>query len=156
MPRRREAGKRDILPDPKFNNKLVAKFINSLMYGGKKSTAEAIFYGALDIIQSKGNDQPVNVFKTAMDNVKPAVEVKSRRVGGANYQVPIDVAPERRTSLAIRWLIAASRARHEKSMMARLAGEFLEASQNTGASVKKREDTHKMAEANKAFAHYRW
>jgi small subunit ribosomal protein S7 len=156
MPRRREAGKRDILPDPKFNNKLVAKFMNCLMYGGKKSTAESIFYGALDIIQAKGNDQPVNVFKTAMDNVKPAVEVKSRRVGGANYQVPIDVAPERRVSLAIRWLITAARARHEKSMMARLAGEFLEASQNTGAAVKKREDTHKMAEANKAFAHYRW
>jgi small subunit ribosomal protein S7 len=126
------------------------------MYGGKKSTAEKIFYGALDIIQAKGNDQPVNVFKTAMDNVKPAVEVKSRRVGGANYQVPIDVAPERRVSLAIRWLIAAARARHEKSMQARLAGELLEASQNTGAAVKKREDTHKMAEANKAFAHYRW
>jgi small subunit ribosomal protein S7 len=156
MPRRREAAKREILPDPKFNNKLVAKFINSLMYGGKKSRAERIFYDALEIIAGKGHEQPVNVFKAAMDNVKPAVEVKSRRVGGANYQVPVDVAPERRTSLAIRWIIIAARARHEKSMDARLAGEFLEASQNTGASVKKREDTHKMAEANKAFAHYRW
>jgi small subunit ribosomal protein S7 len=156
MARRREAAKRDILPDPKYNNKLVAKFINNLMYGGKKSLAEGIFYRALDIIQTKGHEQPVNVFKAAMDNVKPAVEVKSRRVGGANYQVPVDVAPERRVSLAIRWLIGASRARHEKSMHARLAGEFLEASQNTGASVKKREDVHKMAEANKAFAHYRW
>jgi len=156
MPRRREATKREILADPKYNNKLVAKFINCLMYGGRKSLAEQIFYGSLDQIQKKGNATPVDVFKLAVDNVKPAVEVKSRRVGGANYQVPVDVRPERRVALAIRWLIGAARARHEKTMEGRLAGELLEASLNTGAAVKKREDTHKMAEANKAFAHYRW
>ena len=156
MPRRREATKREILADPKFNNKLVAKFINCLMYSGRKSLAESIFYGSMDKIQKKGGAEAINVFKAALENVKPAVEVKSRRVGGANYQVPVDVRPERRIALAIRWLIASARSRHEKSMQDRLAGELLEASQNTGAAVKKREDTHKMAEANKAFAHYRW
>jgi small subunit ribosomal protein S7 len=156
MPRRREAEKREILPDPKFNNKLVAKFINNLMYSGRKGVAENIFYGSLDQISKKGQPEPINIFKAALENVKPSVEVKSRRVGGANYQVPVDVRPERRMALAIRWLITAARARHEKSMESRLAAELLEASQNTGAAVKKREDTHKMAEANKAFSHYRW
>jgi small subunit ribosomal protein S7 len=156
MPRRREAEKRDILPDPKFNNKLVSRFISTIMRDGKKSLAERIFYGALNRMGQKGAEQPVNVFKTALDNVRPMVEVKSRRVGGANYQVPIDVRPERGTSLAIRWLVTAARERHEKSMEERLAAEFMEASQNQGAAVKKREDTHKMAEANKAFSHYRW
>ncbi len=156
MPRRREAAKREILPDPKYQNTLVARFINNLMYQGKKSTAERIFYDSLEFISKKGQDQPINVFKSAVDNVKPMVEVKSRRVGGANYQVPVEVRPDRSVALAIRWLITAARGRNEKTMVSKLAGELLEASQNTGAAVKKREDTHKMAEANKAFAHYRW
>jgi small subunit ribosomal protein S7 len=157
MARRREAVKREQLPDPKFGNKLVSRFINNLMYGGKRSTAEKIFYSSIDQIgeKLKGED-PINVFKTAVENVKPLVEVKSRRVGGANYQVPVDVRAERRTALAIRWLIGAARARNEKSMINRLAGEFMEAFKKTGTAVKKREDVHRMAEANKAFAHYRW
>jgi small subunit ribosomal protein S7 len=157
MSRRSSAVKREQLPDPKFNNKLVTRFINNMMFGGKKSTAETIFYGSIDQIaeKMKGED-PINVFKTAVENVKPLVEVKSRRVGGANYQVPVDVRAERRTALAIRWLIGAARERNEKTMENRLAGEFIEAFKKTGASVKKREDVHRMAEANKAFAHYRW
>jgi len=157
MSRRSSAVKRDQLPDPKFNNKLVTRFINNMMLGGKKSTAESIFYGSIDQIAEKlKGEDPINVFKTAVENVKPLVEVKSRRVGGANYQVPVDVRAERRTALAIRWLIGAARDRNEKTMENRLAGEFMEAFKKTGASVKKREDVHRMAEANKAFAHYRW
>ena len=157
MPRRNRAVKREILPDPKFNNKLVTRFINSLMFGGKKSTAETILYGSINEIADKvKGEDPVNVFKTAIDNVKPVVEVKSRRVGGANYQVPVDVRAERRTALAIRWIINAARLRNEKNMQTRLAGELMEAFKKTGAAFKKREDVHRMAEANKAFAHYRW
>ncbi len=157
MPRRREASKREILPDPKFGNKLVSRFINNLMYGGKRSTAEKIFYSSIDQIgeKLKGED-PINVFKNALDNVKPMVEVKSRRVGGANYQVPVDVRAERRTALAIRWILIAARERNEKTMQKRLAGELIDAFKKAGAAVKKREDTHRMAEANKAFSHYRW
>jgi len=157
MPRRREASKREILPDPKFGNKLVTRFVNSLMEHGKKSTAEKIFYSSMDEIAEKlKGEDPVNVFKNALDNVKPMVEVKSRRVGGANYQVPVDVRPERRTALAIRWLLIAARERNEKTMQKRLAGELIDAFKKAGAAVKKREDTHRMAEANKAFSHYRW
>jgi small subunit ribosomal protein S7 len=157
MPRRRTAAKREILPDPKFNNKLVTRFINSLMVHGKKSTAEKIFYGSVEEIAEKlKGEDPINVFKTALENVKPMVEVKSRRVGGANYQVPVDVRPERRTALAIRWLLTAARERNEKTMQRRLAGELIDAFKKQGAAVKKREDTHRMAEANKAFSHYRW
>ena len=157
MPRRRTAVKREVLPDPKFNNKLVTRFVNSLMEHGKKSTAEKIFYGSVDEIAEKvKGEDPINVFKTALDNIKPMVEVKSRRVGGANYQVPIDVRPERRTALAIRWLLIAARERNEKTMERRLAGELMDAFKKQGAAVKKREDTHRMAEANKAFSHYRW
>jgi len=157
MPRRREASKREILPDPKFGNKLVTRFVNSLMEHGKKSTAEKIFYSSMDEIADKlKGEDPVNVFKNALDNVKPMVEVKSRRVGGANYQVPVDVRPERRTALAIRWLLIAARERNEKTMQKRLAGELIDAFKKAGAAVKKREDTHRMAEANKAFSHYRW
>jgi small subunit ribosomal protein S7 len=157
MPRRRTAAKREILPDPKFGNKLVTRFVNSLMEHGKKSTAEQIFYGSVDEIAEKlKGEDPINVFKTALDNIKPMVEVKSRRVGGANYQVPIDVRPERRTALAIRWLLVAARERNEKTMQRRLAGELIDAFKKQGAAVKKREDTHRMAEANKAFSHYRW
>ena len=156
MPRRREVPKREILPDPKFNNKLVGKFMNCLMVEGKKSVAEKIMYGAFDIIKDKTGGDPLKVFKTAIDNVKPAVEVKSRRVGGASYQVPVDIRPNRRVALGIRWLITFSRKRGEKTMRERFAAELLEASNNTGASVRKKDDTHRMAEANKAFAHYRW
>ena len=157
MSRRSSAVKREQLPDPKFNNKLVTRFINNMMFGGKKSTAETIFYGSIDQIAEKmAGEDPINVFKTAVENVKPLVEVKSRRVGGANYQVPVDVRAERRTALAIRWIIGAARERNEKTMENRLAGELIEAFKKTGASVKKREDVHRMAEANKAFAHYRW
>jgi len=156
MPRRREVPKREILPDPKFNNKLVGKFMNCVMTRGKKSVAEKIMYGAFDIIREKTGGDPLKVFKSALDNVKPAVEVKSRRVGGASYQVPIDIRPTRRMTLSIRWLISYSRKRGEKTMRERLAAELLDASNNTGLSVKKKEDTHRMAEANKAFAHYRW
>jgi small subunit ribosomal protein S7 len=156
MPRRREVPKREILPDPKFNHPEVAKFINVLMTRGKKSVAEGIVYRAFDVIKTKSGKDPIEVFTQAVQNVKPVVEVKSRRVGGANYQVPVEVRPERRTALAIRWLITYGRGRGEKTMMDKLAAEILDASKNGGGAVKKREDTHKMAEANKAFAHYRW
>jgi small subunit ribosomal protein S7 len=156
MPRRREVPKRKITPDPKYHDKLVAKFTNSLMVGGKKSTAENIVYGAFDVISSRFKEDPLDVFRKALDNVKPKLEVKSRRVGGATYQVPVEVRPERRVALAMRWLVRYARARGEKTMRERLASELIDASQLRGNSVKKRDDTHKMAEANKAFAHYRW
>ena len=156
MPRRREVAKRVILPDPKYNDRLVAKFMNAIMLDGKKSVAEQIVYGAFDIIASRTSEIPVDVFKKAMDNVRPMLEVKSRRVGGSTYQVPVEVRADRRSALAIRWIMTYARARGEKTMQERLAGEFLDAANNRGASVKKKEDTHRMAEANKAFAHYRW
>jgi len=156
MPRRREVPKRHILPDPKFGNETLAKFVNILMLDGKKSVAENITYGALDLIQERGNNDPIEVFETALDNVRPTVEVKSRRVGGATYQVPVEVRPSRRTALAMRWLVEASRSRGEKSMGMRLAGELMDAFENRGSAVKKREDTHRMAEANKAFSHFRF
>jgi small subunit ribosomal protein S7 len=156
MSRRRVIGSREILPDPKYGNLMLAKFINMVMQSGKKSVAERIIYGALDQIAGKGNEDPVEVLDKALDNVRPMVEVKSRRVGGATYQVPIEVRPVRRTTLAMRWVLDASRKRGEKSMPLRLAGELLDASENRGAAVKKREDTHRMAEANKAFSHFRW
>jgi small subunit ribosomal protein S7 len=156
MPRRREITKREVIPDPKYNNKLVAKFINNLLRRGKKSIAESIFYGALDIIEKKTKEQPVEVFEKALNNVKPVIEVKSRRVGGSTYQVPTEVVPGRRVALAIRWLILHSKERAEKTMKEKLAGELIDAANNRGASVKKRESVHKMAEANKAFAHYRF
>lgn len=156
MPRRREVAKRQILPDPKYRDKMVAKFTNTIMAGGKKSTAEKIVYGAFDILEARYQQVPLEVFRRALDQVKPRVEVKSRRVGGATYQVPVEVRNERRLSLAMRWLVSYSRKRGEKSMTERLAAELMEASQGRGNAVKKREDTHKMADANKAFAHYRW
>ena len=157
MPRRREVPKRKITPDPKFGDRLVAKFMNVLMYGGKKSTAEHIVYGAFDLIAERaGGEEPLKIFKVALDNVKPMVEVKSRRVGGATYQVPIEVRAERRTALAMRWISNYARDRGERTMAERLANELLDAANNRGNAVKKKEDTHKMAEANKAFAHYRW
>jgi small subunit ribosomal protein S7 len=156
MPRRREVPKRIVLPDPKFADQLVAKFVNCVMSDGKKSTAEQIVYGAFDLVAERAGEDPLAVFKTAMDNIRPVLEVKSRRVGGSTYQVPIEVAPSRRTALAMRWLVTYARVRSEKTMCERLAGEFLDAFNNRGAAVKKREDTHRMAEANKAFAHYRW
>jgi len=156
MPRRRVAEKREVLPDPKYNSKVVSKFMTALMQSGKKSTAENICYGAFDVIREKTGNDPLKVFKTAMENVKPLVEVKPRRVGGATYQVPVEIRPQRRMALASRWLISYARGRGEKTMKERLAGELLDAFNNTGASIKKKEDTHKMAEANKAFAHYRW
>ena len=157
MPRRRVAAKRDILPDPKFNSTMVTKFINSLMSQGKKTVAENIFYNAMEIIHKKTSEEPLKIFKKAVDNVKPRVEVKSRRVGGSTYQVPIEVdAKSRGNSLAIRWLVNYSRGRSEKTMVERLAGEILDASNNRGNSVKKKDDVHRMADANKAFAHYRW
>lgn len=156
MPRRRVAAKRSILPDPKFGNVRLAKFINMVMQSGKKSTAERIVYGALDIVASRSSKDALEMFGQALENVQPAVEVKSRRVGGATYQVPVEVGADRGQALAMRWLTDASRKRGEKSMGERLAGEILDAAENRGASVKKREDTHRMAEANKAFAHYRW
>jgi small subunit ribosomal protein S7 len=156
MPRRREVPKRRILPDPKYKDKLVAKFINTIMMDGKKATAEAIMYGAFDIIRDRFKQEPIEVFRKALDNVKPKLEVKSRRVGGATYQVPIEVRPERRVALAMRWLVGYARTRGEKTMRERLASEFVDASNNRGTAVKKREDTHKMADANRAFAHYRW
>ena len=156
MPRRREVPKRHILPDPKFGNETLAKFVNILMLDGKKSVAEKITYGALDMIQERGNNDPIEVFETALENVRPTVEVKSRRVGGATYQVPVEVRPSRRTALAMRWLVEASRNRGEKSMGMRLAGELMDAFENRGTAVKKREDTHRMAEANKAFSHFRF
>ncbi len=156
MSRRHSADKRVINPDPKFGDLVVTKFMNAVMYDGKKSVAESIVYGALDQIQAKTKQEPVVVFRQALDNVAPHVEVRSRRVGGATYQVPVDVRPERRQALAIRWVITAARKRNEQTMVERLSGELLDAANNRGASVKKREDTHKMAEANRAFAHYRW
>lgn len=156
MSRRHAAEKRVILPDPKFGDLVVSKFMNNLMLDGKKSTAEKIVYGAFDIIEKKTGADPLKAFHEAIDNVKPAVEVRSRRVGGATYQVPVEVRAERRQALAIRWLVALSRKRSENTMTERLSGELLDASNNRGAAVKKREDTHKMAEANKAFSHYRW
>jgi small subunit ribosomal protein S7 len=156
MPRRREVEKRKILPDPKFQDRTVAKFVNNLMRQGKKSTGEKIIYGAFDQVEAKLKDDPLKIFKKALDNVKPVVEVKSRRVGGATYQVPVEVRQDRRAALAMRWLIDYSKARGEKTMQEKLAGEIIDAANNRGNAVKKREDTHKMAEANKAFAHYRW
>ena len=156
MSRRHAAEKREILADPKFGDVVVTKVMNSLMYAGKKSAAEGILYGAFELISSRTGQDPVAVFHDAIDNVKPTIEVRSRRVGGATYQVPIEGRPIRRQALAIRWLIGASRKRGEHTMVERFAGELLDASQNRGAAVKKREDTHRMAEANKAFSHYRW
>jgi small subunit ribosomal protein S7 len=156
MPRRREVPKREVLPDPKYGSKLLSKFINALMSDGKKAVAEKIAYDAMDIIKEKTSDDPLKVFKTAMDNIRPVVEVKPRRVGGATYQVPVEVRANRRTALAFRWVITFSRKRGEHMMSQRLAGELMDALKNTGSSIKKKEDTHKMAEANKAFAHYRW
>src|SRR6478672_2678582 len=156
MSRRREVPKRRIIPDPKFKDKLVAKFMNSLMIGGKKATAEGIVYNAFDIIQERFKEEPLDVFRKALDNVKPKVEVKSRRVGGATYQVPVEVRPERRVALAMRWLMTYSRERGEKTMVERLAAELVDAAAGRGNAVKKRDDVHKMADANKAFAHYRW
>ncbi|MDP2167794.1 MAG: 30S ribosomal protein S7 [Thermodesulfovibrionales bacterium] len=156
MPRRRVAEKREILPDPKYGSKLVTKFLNMMLEDGKKSIAEKAFYDSLEVIKKKTDNDPLKVFKTAIDNVKPMLEVKPRRVGGATYQVPVEIRPQRRMSLAFRWIINFARARAEKTMSAKLAGEFLDAFNNTGSSIKKKEDTHRMAEANKAFAHYRW
>ena len=156
MPRRREVPKRDILPDPKYGSKLVTKFMNNIMRKGKKSVAEKTLYKSFDIIAERSKQDPLEVFKKALENVKPVLEVKSRRVGGSTYQVPVEVRSSRRTALAIRWLISYSQQRTEKSMTHKLAGELLDAANNRGASVKKKEDTHRMAEANKAFAHYRW
>ena len=156
MPRRREVPKREILPDPKFGDQTLAKFVNILMVDGKKSVAEKIIYGALDLITERGKDDSLGVFNEALENVRPVVEVKSRRVGGATYQVPVEVRPSRRNALAMRWLVDASRKRGEKSMTQRLAGELMDASENRGGAVKKREDVHRMAEANKAFSHYRF
>ena len=156
MPRRRVIAKREILPDPKFNNQVVAKFINHVMVSGKKAVAESIVYGALNRVQERDNADPIEVFEQALDAIAPMVEVKSRRVGGATYQVPVEVRPSRRQALAMRWLVDSARSRSEKSMAARLAGEFMDAAEGRGSAVKKREDTHRMADANKAFAHYRY
>lgn len=156
MPRKGPVAKREVLPDPLYNSKMVAKVINQVMYDGKKGTAEAIVYNAMDIIAEKTGKDPLEVLEAALQNVMPVLEVKSRRVGGATYQVPVEVSATRRQTLGIRWLINYARARGEKTMQERLAAEIMDAANNTGASVKKREDTHKMAEANKAFAHYRW
>lgn len=156
MPRRRVAAKREILPDPKYGNRMVAKFVNILMKSGKKSVAEKIVYGALDQVTKKSSDEALNVLNKALENIRPMVEVKSRRVGGATYQVPVEVRSNRGQTLAMRWLVDASRSRNEKSMGLRLAAEMLDACENRGTAVKKREDTHRMAEANKAFSHYRW
>ena len=156
MPRRREVPKRAPLPDPIYNSHLVSSFVNVIMKEGKKSTAENVVYRAFDKIRERSSEDPLKVFKKAIDNIKPTLEVKSRRVGGSNYQVPIEVRPERRTSLALRWLASFARARPEKTMVEKLANELMDASAMRGGAVKKREDTHRMAEANKAFAHYRW
>jgi small subunit ribosomal protein S7 len=156
MPRRRIVARRQALPDPKFGSELLAKFINMLMEDGKKAVAERIIYGALDQVSGKKASEPLDLLDQAMDNVRPVVEVKSRRVGGATYQVPVEVRPSRRNSLAMRWLIDAARKRSEKSMALRLAGELMDAADSRGSAVKKKEDTHRMAEANKAFSHYRW
>ncbi len=156
MPRRREVPERVIMPDSRYNNKLVTKFVKSIMRDGKKSLAELILYNSFDIIEKKTNESPLKIFEKAVNNVRPLIEVKSRRVGGSTYQVPTEIRPSRRTALGIRWIIGYARKRPEKNMAGKLAGEFSDAANNRGASVKKREDTHKMAEANKAFAHYRW
>jgi len=156
MPRRGTVPKRDVLADPLYNSSLVTKFINCMMYGGKRSTSQRIMYGAMNVVQSKTQDDPLKLFKKAVENAKPSLEVKSRRVGGSNYQVPVEVNPNRRTSLALRWLISFARKRPERTMVQKLAMEILDAANLRGGAVKKKEDTHKMAEANKAFAHYRW
>jgi small subunit ribosomal protein S7 len=156
MPRRREVPKREIIPDPKYHSQLVAKFVNCILRRGKKSTAEGVLYGSFDIVSEKTQSDPLKVLKKALENVKPALEVKSRRVGGSTYQVPVEVKPERRQALAIRWLLEFAKQRAEQSMEHRLAGEILDAANGRGNAVKKKENTHKMAEANKAFAHYRW
>ena len=156
MARRREADKRQILPDPKYNDLLVARFINNLLKQGKKSTAEGIFYGALDVVGEKTNEDPVKVFKKAIENAAPRLEVKSRRVGGATYQVPVEVKESRRAALSIRWMIQNAKSRSGKSMSEKLTSEILDAYNNVGGTIKKKEDVHRMAEANKAFAHYRW
>ena len=156
MSRRRRAERREVLPDAKFGDTVLTRFMNALMYDGKKSAAEGIVYGALEVIERKAKADPVRLFHEALDNVKPAVEVRSRRVGGATYQVPVEVRPERGQALAIRWVITAARGRGENTMMDRLSAELLDATNNRGGAVKKREDTHRMAEANRAFAHYRW
>ena len=156
MSRRRRPEKREILPDPKFKDLVLSKFMNNLMLDGKKAVAEKIVYGALDTVETKAKANPVELFHTALDNIKPQVEVRSRRVGGATYQVPVEVRPERAQALAIRWLITASRGRPETTMSARLSGELMDAANNRGNAVKKREDTHRMADANRAFSHYRW
>jgi small subunit ribosomal protein S7 len=156
MPRRATIDKREVLPDPVYNSRLVTKFINNVTERGKKTVAERIFYGALGLIEERTGDDPLKVFKRAVDNAKPQVEVKSRRVGGSTYQVPMEVRSDRQQALAIRWLIGYATSRHEKTMMQKFAGEFLDASAGRGGTIKKRDDTHRMAEANKAFAHYRW
>jgi len=156
MSRRHRAEKREINPDPKFGDLVVTKFMNAIMYHGKKSTAERIVYGAFDIIENKVRENPIEVFHAALENVMPQVEVRSRRVGGATYQVPVEVRTDRRQALAIRWLISAARNRNETTMVERLSGEMLDAANNRGTAVKKREDTHRMADANRAFSHYRW
>ncbi len=156
MPRRKITGNRKTIPDPKYGDQQVAKFINNLMWKGKRSRAERIMYQAFDIIEEKTRDNPLKVFKRAVDNVKPSLEVRSRRVGGSTYQIPIEVRPSRKTALSFRWLISFARDRKERTMQERLAAELLDASNNTGAAIKKKDDTHRMAEANKAFAHYRW
>jgi small subunit ribosomal protein S7 len=156
MPRKREVKKRGVLPDPKYHDALIAKFVNGIMRRGKKSSAEGTFYRALDIVKEKTHSDPVKVFSQAMNNVKPLIEVRPRRVGGATYQVPVEVRPERKVALAIRWIIGFSKARSEKTMEEKLSAELIDAANNRGAAIKKKEDTHKMAEANKAFAHYRW
>jgi small subunit ribosomal protein S7 len=156
MARRRRPEKREILPDPKFGDVVLSKFMNSVMLDGKKSTAESIVYGALDTVETRAKREPLGVFHDALNNVRPGIEVRSRRVGGATYQVPVEVRPERSQALAIRWLISAARARSEHTMSARLSGELMDAANNRGNAVKKREDTHRMAEANRAFSHYRW
>jgi small subunit ribosomal protein S7 len=156
MPRKGHIAKREVAPDPVYGSTLVTKFVNSLMWGGKKSTAQGIFYTSMSNLESRGGDEALKLFKKAVENCKPLLEVKSRRVGGANYQVPIEVNPERRTSLAIRWLITYGRARGEKGMIDKLTNELLDAANGRGAAMKKKEDVHRMAEANKAFAHYRW
>ncbi len=156
MSRRHSAEKREIIPDAKYGDVVLTKFMNSIMYDGKKSVAESIVYGAFDIIESRAKTDPLEVFKSALENVAPAIEVRSRRVGGATYQVPVEVRTERRQALAIRWIIQAARGRNDKTMVDRLSAELLDASNNRGNAVKKREDTHRMAEANRAFSHYRW
>lgn len=156
MPRKGEVKKREVLPDPKYGDKTVTKFVNTIMSRGKKSVAERVFYRSLDIVGAKAKEDALTVFKRALDNTRPVVEVRSRRVGGATYQVPVEVRPQRRLSLGMRWLIQSARARGEKSMEEKLAGELLDAANNRGGAIKKKEDTHRMAEANRAFAHYRW